>query len=281
MTAIALIEKLREDPTVDLAHHVDKVRNGFKSQNRYAEAGIARLGLKGDFGEYGRRSNDLAVWGPKLMELLRDVSSARWNEAMEAAHAHLADLWRMIYSTEPLRPNFGIGAAAAVVADLLAQAETYGTAPVFASCLVGAKLELRLGIDLPVATVNAPDRSARDRSEDKPADFEVGDAAVEVTLNSPDQKHLRQCETIVRDWKREAWLIVYGRDVVAWTKKIAERLGADAGMVNVQGIEVFVGQNMAEMGRFDRPATIDELKRLFMRHNERWAGPTEAPTVVL
>ena len=287
MTAIALIERLREDAVLDLEAHVQRVRNGFKSQNRYAKRAIERLELLGEFGEYGRRSNDLGVWGPKLLKHLgqgtdKPGEEPRWSRLLDAIHGRLAEAWRQnIYSVEPLRPNFGLGTATAIVADLLRQAKQHGTGPSFAQALVGAKLEQRLNIELPVHAANLPDRSARARAEDRVADFMIGDAAIEVTLNAPDHKHRTQTRRVVREWKKEAWLLVPDDQVVSWRTALDEELERDAAMAVVVGLATFVGQNMAERGGFSRPATQDELRELFRRYNGKWAEPMQAPQIIL
>ena len=286
MTAIALIEKLRDDCTLDLTHHRGGVRNGIYAQNRYAEKAIARLELKGIFGEYGRRSNDLEVWGPRLFSLIGRLRpnpqlDDAWTVLLDNAQQHFAGLWRRLYSFDPLRPNFGLGSAAAVIADLINQADAKGTSATFAFALVGAKLEVRLGIQLAAAPVNSPDRSPRGREEDKPSDFPIGDAAIEVTLGKPDKKHLDQVQRIVREWKKEAWLLVRASDVPAWTLNVATQLDRDAAMVVVLSVEGFVGQNMAERGNFSRPATHDELRALFTHYNARWTAAAYAPMIVL
>lgn len=285
MTAIALLEKLREDPVFDLEHHIAGVRSGFKSQNRYAQQAIERLGLKGEFGEYGRRSNDLTVWGPKYMtafhELRISSDTSHWTNILESIHEFHASLWRELYSYEPLRPNFSLGTSTAVIADLLTQARTHGTLPVSAYAIVAAKLEIRLDIEIPVARLNQPDRSPSNRSKDKPADFVVGDVSVEVTMAGPDDKHLRQMRKIVREWKKEAWMIVHPDDLLAWQEAIRSHLGQDSHMAIAFAVDAFVGQNMAELGRFTRPETQSELHKLFVRYNTRWASAIDAPHIVV
>ena len=287
MTAIALIERLREDATFNLEHHKRGVSNGIKSQNTYAKAAIERLGLKGQFGEYGRRSNDLDVWGPKLMRLLEvawDATTADSDRSplLDDLHRHLAQLWRRhIFSVEPLRPNYALGTAAAVIADLLEQATEHGTGPRFAQAIIGAKLEIRLVMTLEIQGANEPDRSARGRQDDRAADFMIEDAAIEVTLGLPDHKHRKQIGRIVREWKKEAWLLVRDSDVHVWRDAVSDDLGHEAGMAVVLGLESYVGQNIAERSGFARPATQDELRTLFSHYNMRWASPMQSPLIIL
>ena len=286
MTAIALTEKLRDDSTLDLTHHRRGVSSGIYAQNRDAEKAIQRLDLKGVFGEYGRRSNDLEVWGPRLLSVIKSLRpnpqvDDAWQALLDDAQQHFAGLWRKLYSFDPLRPNYGLGSAAAIVADMIDQADAKGTSASFAFALVGAKLEIRLGIKLDAAPVNSPDRSPRGREDDKPSDFPIGDAAFEITLGKPDKKHLDQIQRIVREWKKEAWLLVRTADVPAWTQKIASQLDRDAAMVVVLSVEGFIGQNMAERGNFSRPSTQDELRALFAHYNDRWTVAAYAPTILL
>lgn len=184
-------------------------------------------------------------------------------------------------ATTHLSANFSLGSGVAIISDLMRQAEANGTLPRFIHGLVAATLEHRLNLDLPAAPINQPDRSPSGREHDKPADFTVGDVAIEITAAGPDDKHLRQATRIVRQWRKEAWIIVPQAHVPAWQQKLIDTLGDDAHTASVLGVEPFVGQNVAELAAFARLATLNELEKVFARYNLKWRSRLQASEVLV
>ena len=286
LTLIVVMEKLRASPTLDLGELVGGVSQGVKSHETFGKRAVERLDLRGDFANFGRRSNELDRWGPNLMAVLRGYgvspgAGETWRAFIEGFDDRLRNAWQMIYRHEPLRPNFGLGTAIAVLDDLLAQADAHGTSAGFAQLIVLAKIERRLGIELPTHRADTPDRVGANRARDRAGDIHVGDAVFEVTLAGPDHKHARQCARIIRDWKKEAWLLVRAPLVNDWLARLADELGTDATMATVMSLMSFVGQNMAELGSFQRPLTQDQLSGLFEHYNDLTKAVTDGPEIVL
>ena len=131
--------------------------------------------------------------------------------------------------------------------------------------MVGAKLQLRLGEDAArPKNVNTPNR-------DQPSDFPVGSAAIEVTVNPADSRHLSQIERILNDTTLQVWLLVRLRDREKWQNVVDATFGERlAGRVAITDIETFVAQNISEIGRFDNAKVGEALGELFRVYNERW-----------
>ena len=77
-TALALLERLREKPSLILRDHLARSGSGLKSHEHFGRLAHERLNLESIGKTYGRRSNDIQVWGQVFLDLLKD---ARFAEA--------------------------------------------------------------------------------------------------------------------------------------------------------------------------------------------------------
>jgi hypothetical protein len=219
--------------------------------------------------EYGRKSSNLHGWIGPALDWLKTCGFASLGIADQTAlldqlAAAAALRLDAISHSKPLIARYNKGTARAVIADILDQAQEKKRAKDVAEDLVGAKLQLRLGENAATPkNVNTPNLDQR-------ADFAVGGAAIEVTVNSVDQRHLAQTEAILNDTTRDVWLLVRLSDREKWQNVVDATFGERSGRVAVVDIETFVGQNIAEIGGFDVAKVMESLGQLFQVYNERW-----------
>ena len=103
--------------------------------------------------------------------------------------------------------------------DIFDQAQEKKRAKDIAEYLVGAKLQLRLGENsVRPKNVNTPNL-------DQPADFRVGNAAIEVTVNPADSRHLSQIDRILNDTTLQVWLLVRLADREGWQDAVDKTFG--------------------------------------------------------
>jgi len=152
--------------------------------NLYIKRALERAGVATPVKEFGRRSNNVAAWIGSLFHLLRDEGFDEGDEQkrtliLEQLCGIASVRLDAINDAEPLLARFNRGTPMAVIADVLDQAQRKNRAKDVAEYLVGAKLQLRFGEDAATPkNVNTPNR-------DGPADFRVGNAAIEVTVSPP------------------------------------------------------------------------------------------------
>jgi hypothetical protein len=158
----------------------------------------------------------------------------------------------------------------AVIRELLEKAEATGKGGDVAQYLVGAKLELRLEIQLPKHGANLADKRSKRGSAPRPGDHEIEDAVFEVALGPPDEKHLEQTAKALKTPRRDVWLLTRNEHVGKWREGIAERDDIDLERVVVSSIEMFVGQNLAELAGFSSDSKIEVLTELCRVYNEQW-----------
>src|SRR5687767_10289932 len=76
--ALALLEKLRELPSLKLEDHLAAPGSaGLKSHERYGDSAIARYSLPALNMNHGRRSSDLRAWGQELLDLVARAGFAK------------------------------------------------------------------------------------------------------------------------------------------------------------------------------------------------------------
>jgi len=182
-----------------------------------------------------------------------------------AVESVAASRLKILNEDKPLLARYNIGAAPAVIADILDQAQQKKRAKDVAEYLVGAKIQLRCGPNtVHPKNVNTPNRN-------EPADFRVGSAAIEVTVNSADSRHVEQIKRILDDTGLDVWLLVRLCDREKWKNVIDATFGdIQAKRIVVADIETFVGQNVSEIGCFVSSKVSETLSRLFDVYNEHW-----------
>ncbi len=267
---LGLLERLREVPLLEKEAHLTDSNQQLKSHDHYVKAGLARFGVKAPVSARGRRGIASGSWHPALLEWLSVRSFNSFDELergalLDAIGRVVAARLGSLYEAKPLVARFNIGTAIAIVADLLDQAQEKNRAKDVAEYLVGAKLELRFGLDsVPRKNVNAP-------NVDRPADFQVGGTAIEVTVNGPDSRHVEQIQRILADMTFDIWLLVRLRHCAPWRKAVAKSIAeSERGRVAITGIETFVGQNVSEMARFEPTDVVQKMAELFAIYNGRW-----------
>ena len=171
---------------------------------------------------------------------------------------------RDYHAARRLEPEFDPAVATwRVIRELIAEAQKTSKGGVVAQHLVGAKLARRHpNLDIPNHRV-----AAADAPTGRTGDFEINDTVFHVTL-VPASRVLEKCRDDVRSGKR-VYLLVPEDRVTA-----GRQLAAVAEIENrmsVQGLEVFVGQNLDELAEFSLSAQRSELRALLEKYNERVA----------
>ena len=284
-TALALLEKLRDNPSLNLDDHLaSKGSSGLESHETFGNAAHKRLNLEPINRNHGRRSSSLQDWGQKLLEILSeggfaDASPEARLTLIDLAQAALAAHLRSILEQEPLEVRVRGRTAEAVIRDLLKQAEDKGKSGDVAQYLVGAKLALRFNREMPVFPANKADRKSRSDSEARLGDFEIENAVIEVAVGLPDEKHVSQVAEALEDTDAEVWLLTRADRVATWKSELSSSEGLDIRRVVVTSVEAFVGQNVTELGEFSVKGKIVQLQALIELYNTKWVSQVGTPGI--
>lgn len=282
--ALALLERLRESPTLRLDAHKKANSAGLDSHETFGNRAHERLGLDIINKNHGRRSSNVGGWGQDLLDLLNAagferLSTEKRTAMIDEAQRVFAALIRGILEQEPLEARLKGRSAEAVIRDILRQAEEKGKAGDVAQYLVGAKLMLRLNREIPVVGSNVGDRKSRADAHARTGDFEIANATIEVAIGLPDEKHLTQVVEALEDTDLEVWLLTRQDRVASWRHELEEFEGIDLRRVVVTAVESFVGQNISEMGEFSARGKATHLQELFKLYNERWVDQVGTPGI--
>jgi hypothetical protein len=270
LTLLGLLERLRETPVLSAAEHCTASGAQLVGHDAAVQSALDRFSLQSPVEARGRRANNLNAWANPFFKWLdehgfRRLSSAGRQQFITDAQTVIARQLEAINSDKPLVARYHLGAAVAVLADILDQAQQKRRAKDVAEYLVGAKLELRYGLgEVSPKSVNTPSGASL-------ADFRYGNLAFEVTvLPRSDDAHLSQLRRILENTNIEVWLLVRRTDRERWQQAITMAFADMAGRVVVTDIETFVGQNITEIGRCDIAEVRDTLRRLFDRYCRHW-----------
>ncbi len=279
--AMALMERLRDNPSLNLADHKKPNSSGIISHETYGAAAHERLNLEILNKTHGRRSCDIGEWGPLLLGLLAADGFAAGTKKerirrIELVQSRIGTVIRNIVEADPIEVHIKGRSAEAVIRDILVQAEAKGKSGEVAQYLVGAKLMLRLGKEIPVLPANKGDRKSHGDRGARTGDFEIENTTIEVALGSPDPKHLAQIEKAVEDHDLQMWLLTRYDRTQAWHHELG-LTGIDMRRVVVSSVETFVGQNMSEMGEFSAKGISSKLQSLFELYNSRWIAAVGIP----
>lgn len=283
--ALALLEKLRECPSLDLVTHLaSKGSSGLEAHETWGSNAHQRFGLEPINKNHGRRSSNLQDWGQGLLDALRTegfegAASERRAQMIHATQVKIAAILRGILDEEPLECRVRGRSAEAVIAEVLRQADEKGKAGDVAQYLVGAKLMLRLNIDVPVHQANKGDRKSRSDRGAREGDFEIGNAVIEVALGLPDEKHLAQIAEALQNGDTEVWLLTRADRAQTWKTELQKLEDVDIRRVVVHSVEAFVGQNVTELGAFSAKGKAFQLETLFKLYNERWVDKVGTPGI--
>ncbi len=284
-TALALLEKLRSNPSLILGDHLaSRGSSGLESHETFGNLAHQRLKLEAINRNHGRRSSNLQEWGQELLNILGAVGFNRASVDVQAvmidsAQGVFAAILRGILNQEPLQVRVRGRSAEAVIHKVLMQAEDKGKSGEVAQYLVGAKLALRFKRDIPILAANKADRTSRTDRDARLGDFELENAVIEVAVGLPDEKHLAQVAEGLEDTDAEVWLLTRADRVATWKSELNSAQDVDLCRVVVTSVEAFVGQNITELAEFSAKAKTAQLKALFELYNSRWVSQVGTPGI--
>jgi len=284
-TALALLEKLRDKPSLKLDEHLaSKGSSGLESHETYGNRAHDRLGLEPINKNHGLRSSSLQDWGQELLDHLKAVGfeSVAFDvqqKLLDTTQGLFAAQLQCILEQEPLEARVRSRSAETVVRELLAQAEEKGRMADVAQYLVGATLILRFDRDIPTHPVNKGDRKSFSDQEARKGDFEIGDLVIEVALGLPDEKHIAQVEAALEESDTEVWLLTRGDRVATWRNELERCDGLDMRRVVVTSVEAFVGQNVAELAAFSASERLSQFAKLIHIYNNKSIDQVGTPGI--
>ncbi|MGH7139848.1 MAG: DUF4928 family protein [Pirellulales bacterium] len=286
-SALALLERLREHPSLQLGdHRAGEGSSGLKSHEGFGKSALNRFGLKTVVKVFGRRSSNLQEWGQSLLDILKasgfaELSADDRSALIDSAQASVAARLRSFHEEEPLLVSIHGGSAEHVIREVLRQAEMKGKSGDVAQYLVGAKLALRFNRDVPSHGANRPDRRSFVDREARSGDFEIANAVIEVAIGLPDDKHFEQIEKALGKRDSEIWLLTRADRVEQWKREVASRFTDrhDASRIIVASVDAFVGQNISELAEFSVDGKTTQLQALFQLYNSRLDTQVVAPGI--
>ncbi|MBN2581335.1 MAG: DUF4928 family protein [Pirellulales bacterium] len=267
---MALLERLREKPNLDESLHLTKSKMQLQDHNKYVAQSLDRFNIGSPLKEFGRRASNVGGWIGPLFDWLKPIDFSAMpqierEQLLENIGLIAAARIKVVSEGKPLIARYNKGTAVAVIVDILDQAQEKRRAKDVAEYLVGAKLQVKFGDNAAEPkNVNTPNRG-------QPADFFIGTTAIEVTVNPPDARHLNQIVDIVNNTGYDVWLLVRRSDREKWQNAVDVAIEEQFRFrVAVTDVETFVGQNVSELAKFERPLTVENLKEVVKTYNERW-----------
>lgn len=285
--ALALLEKLRDKPSLTLEDHLsNKGSAGLESHETYGNRAHERLSLEAINKNHGRRSCNLQDWGQDLLDDLKRNGFEKAGQADRLALITLAQeaiggVLRSIVEQGPLEVHIRRRTVEAVIADVLKQAEEKNKAGDVAQYLVGAKLMLRFNRAIPILPANKGDRKSRSDPKARLGDFQTDNTVIEVALGLPDDKHLGQIAQALDNPELEFRLLTRDGRVDIWRAAIDDTEEIDASRVAVSSVVTFVGQNIWEQGELSSEGRSFPLLALFDLYNKRWNNKVGTPGIAI
>ena len=275
--AMALLERLRDKPALQLDAHKKPNSAGLISHETYGSRVHKRLDLGVINKTHGRRSSDIPGWGQQLLDRVAEAGfesapAEERSKMLDDAQSYLGGILRGVLDQEPLEARVKGRTAEAVIRDVLRQAEGKGKSGEVAQYLVAAKLQLRLGREIEVVGYNRGDRRSRFDAEARTGDFEFDGTTIEVAVGLPDEKHLAQVADALEDTDFEIWLLTRHDRVPTWSSELEKAEGVDMKRVVVTSVEGFVGQNISELAEFSPKRKATQLAALVSLYNDRWVA---------
>jgi hypothetical protein len=283
-SALALLERLRVCASLDLADHAAKGSSGLTSHESFGRKAHERWDIEPINKNHGRRSSHLHEWGQALLDMLATTdfsskSEKRQAELINKAQEPFVDELKRILEQDPLIVSIRGRTVEHVIREVLRQAQAKRKAGDVAQYLVGAKLCLRLGRDIPANPVNKSDRKSWQDGDARAGDFEIENAVIEVAVGLPDPKHIQQIAEILRNSSCEVWLLTSADRVTFWRAELDRYEGMPTSRLVVSAVESFVGQNITEMGDFSDDGKVEKLEALFAIYNEKWVKGLTTPGI--
>lgn len=259
--------------------------NGIVAQGRRVPQHVARFGLptanvSGDLS--GRKTPQVRVIVPRLVAYLESqgFDAAEASQKVQMLHAVSAPFRALLgLSLGPIRITPAGMSVAAVVEEVLTQAEARGVVSAIAELLVGSKLELCVGG--PRGREIAAQHKWENERDDPTAlgDYRIDNVAIEVTMvKGPDESHRIKANTITARGTDQCWLVVRSDKIKAWQDYIARAPSRYPGLIRCFGICEFIGQNLTET-QWRSTEAIDPLRDVIAKLNELVArlGPQFLP----
>ena len=279
-SVLALLEAVEEDIESEVASPLRAVQqqvvkpNGIVGQGTRAPKHVARFGLPTDNvagDKSGRKTPQAQVIIPRLVDHLESqgFDSAERSQKAQLLHTVSEPFLSMLgLSLGPMRVISAGKSAAAVVEEILTQAEARGIVSAIAELLVGSKLEVCLGEQ------RGRELAAQQKWEnghDDPAalgDYRIENVAIEVTMvKGPDESHRTKANRITAGGTDECWLVVRSDKIKAWQDYIAKAPSKYPGLIRCFGICEFIGQNLTET-RWRSADPSDPLGEVIAKLNE-------------
>jgi hypothetical protein len=266
--ALVVLERLREDCCLDLAHHQAEGGAQIKGLSSQSVAKILkRFGEKRPFLKEGGRTNR-GVPGDieKMLEALRlhgidRLQATKRAEGITDLQQFLVDRVREFHNRQRLKVVYDPSKSSwQAIADILSLARENGKEGMVAQYLVGAKLALRFP-GLPVQNLSY---STADDQLGRPGDFYLGNTAFHVTV-APMPAVYEKCRQNI-DQGFRVYLLVPDRALVGARQNVDT---VASGKVAVESIESFVSNNVEELSEFTKDRLRDGFKRLLDEYNRR------------
>lgn len=218
--------------------------------------------------EGGRTTRGTRPAAEQLVERLNAVtgfamlSQEERAEILDELQGWLVDRVRDYFNRRKLEVEIAVDAPAQqVIADILKAAEARGSAGAVAQHLVGAKLAVRY----PDLTIENHSYTTADEQLGRPGDFLIRDTAFHVTV-APMPPVLEKAERNLRDGYRVVLLVLDEQS--AAVRQMAKTMGLER-KIAILSIESFIGQNIEEIGHFDKKGIVRGIHSLLTTYNKR------------
>lgn len=242
--------------------------NGIEAQGRRAPQHLARFDLptasiSGDLS--GRKTPHAKEIIARLVAYLesRGFDATKPSQKVKLLHA-VSEPFRnkLAQSLGPMKITPAGRTVAAVVEELLEQAEARSIVAAVAELLVGSKLEICLGAQRGPAIAQ---QHKWETGHDDPValgDYRIENVAIEVTMvKGPDESHRTKANRITAGGTDECWLIVRSEKITAWQDHLLRAPSKHPKLIRCFGICEFIGQNLTETRwRSSKPSDpLDEV----------------------
>lgn len=266
--ALVVLERLITDYDLSLASHRAAGESQIKGVGKAAVARIlAKYGETRAFLNEGGRTNrgvprDIGKMLDALKRAKLETLSSDQREQILAKLQHfLVDKVCEFHKRQRLKIIYDPSKSTwHSIRELLVLARQTGKEGPVAQYLVGAKLCLRF----PEIPIGNESYSTADDQLGRPGDFRVGDTAFHVTV--------AQASAIYEKCKRNVeiglriYLLVPDRILIGVRQMADETL---PGMIAVESIESFVGNNIEELSTFSKNKLVNGFLRLIETYNQR------------
>ena len=263
---LAVLERMRRAYPL---HRTDYVTPGnqVKTSGSLIQSILERNGEERRFTREGGRTTRATVpaaeglaAGLNETAALASLSDEDRGHVIDELQVWLVERVRDYLDRQAIEVEVNLGKPAPqIVSDILEAAGTKSGA--VAQHLVGAKLAVRY----PELEIDNFSYTTADQQLGRPGDFVVGDTAFHVTV-APMPPVLDKCEENLRNGYRSMLLVPDSRLQAA--RQMAEAIGVQD-RVGIVSIELFVGQNIEELGGFGRGGLAEGFRALLDKYNER------------